>query len=230
LERISRENNIVVNSSSPSVAYKETISTPCFNCEGKFIKQSGGRGQYGHVVIDLEPRKLGSGYKFVNKIKGGSIPKEYIPSINKGIIDSCDKGTILGYPIVDIKVTLKDGSFHEVDSNENAFKISGSLALKEAVRRSKPYILEPIMEVVVETPHIYIGKIIGNLTSKRGNVFSNIDLENFNIIKSYVPLNEMFKYSTPLRSISQGRASYSMRFFKYKKLPENLYEKINKKI
>ncbi|WDI79364.1 elongation factor G [Candidatus Vidania fulgoroideae] len=225
IDRISRENNINIKSSKPRVAYRETIKNKCIK-EGKYIRQSGGRGQYGHVVLSIKPLKRGEGIKFIDRIKGGVIPKEYIPSIKKSIYDTCNRGILLGYPVIDIEVSLLDGSFHEVDSSENAFKIASSIALKEAIKHSNPYILEPIMEVVIETPEKYLGNIIGNISSKRGIIISNKNLLNFCIIKSYIPLNEMFDFSTPLRSLSQGRASYSMKFYIYKKLPNILYEKI----
>ncbi|MGX7589108.1 elongation factor G [Candidatus Vidania fulgoroideorum] len=224
LDRISRENNINIISSSPRVAYRETIKNSCIK-EGKYIKQSGGRGQYGHVILKVQPLKRGSGIKFVNDIKGGVIPKEYIPTIEKSIYDTCNRG-ILGYPVIDIKINLLDGTYHEVDSSENAFKIAASIALKKAIKFSEPYVLEPIMEVIVETPEKYVGNIIGILSSKRGIIVSNKNLINFYSIKSYVPLKEMFNFSTPLRSLSQGRANYNMKFYIYKKLPDILYEKI----
>ncbi|MGX7576979.1 elongation factor G [Candidatus Vidania fulgoroideorum] len=225
LERLEKENNLSIKTTPPSVSYKETIEKNCLKIEGKYIRQSGGRGQYGHVVLGLKPRRLDKGISFVNKIKYGVIPKEYIPYIKKGIIDSCKRGVILGFPVVAVEVTLYDGSFHEVDSNENAFKIASSIAFQDGIRISKPYLLEPIMEVVIETPKKYLGNIVGNLNSRRGIVYSNINKENYSIIKSFIPLNEMFKFSTPLRSLSQGRASYTMKFSYYKKLPIDLYEK-----
>lgn len=225
LERIRRENNMKINSTPPSVSYKESIYKSCVGSEGKYIRQSGGRGQYGHVIINVEPRKNGKKNLFINKIKGGAIPKEYIASVEKGIFEASKKGTIYGFQIVGVKITLCDGSYHEVDSSENAFKIAAAMALKKAIKASQPYVLEPIMEVTIETPKDYIGKIIGNIISKRGEVLNNTD-KGFNVIKALIPLNEMFKYSTILRSLSQGRATYTMKFFKYKKLNENLYEKI----
>ncbi|MGX7582879.1 elongation factor G [Candidatus Vidania fulgoroideorum] len=224
-DRIIREYGVNIESSLPSVSYKERILKKC-KSEGKFIRQSGGRGQYGHVIIKLYPRKLGKGYKFINKIKGGVIPNEYISSINKGISESCYKGGKYGYPIVDLKVILLDGSFHEVDSNENAFKIAGAIALKEAINKIGTSIIEPIMYVNIETPKIYIGNIIGNLVSKRGNIILSEENINFSTIKALVPLNEMFNFSTTLRSVSQGRSNYFMKFSNYKKLPLNLYDKI----
>ncbi|WDR79428.1 elongation factor G [Candidatus Vidania fulgoroideae] len=225
IDRISRENKINIKSSKPRVAYRETIENKCKK-EGKYIRQSGGRGQYGHVILKIKPLKRGEGIKFIDKIKCGVIPKEYIPSIKKSIYETCNRGTLFGYPIIDIEVSLLDGSFHEVDSSENAFKIASSIALKEAIKGSNPYVLEPIMEVVIETPEKYVGNIIGNISSKRGIIISNKNLLNYCIIKSYIPLNEMFDFSTPLRSLSQGRASYSMKFYIYKKFPNIYYEKI----
>ncbi|MGX7588960.1 elongation factor G [Candidatus Vidania fulgoroideorum] len=225
LERILREYKIQIKSSKPRVSYRETIKLECKK-EGKYIKQSGGRGQYGHVIINICPLKRGQGIRFVNKIKGGTIPKEYFSIIEKSVYETCKKGVLMGYPVVDIKITLLDGSYHEVDSSENAFKIAASIALKKALEFSKSYILEPIMKVTIDTPNKYVGDIIGIISSKRGIIISNVDNKGFYIIKSFIPLGEMFNFSTPLRSISQGRASYNMKFFKYKKLPNTLYDKI----
>ncbi|MGX7586124.1 elongation factor G [Candidatus Vidania fulgoroideorum] len=217
LERLRREYKISIYKGKPKVSYRETISSSTKNVEGKYIRQSGGRGNYGHVVLSVFPRKLGKGNKFVNLIKGGSIPKEYIKPIEKSILDTLNKGVLYGYPVVDIEIHLVFGTFHEVDSNENAFKIAASIALKNALKKSHPVILEPIMKVYVNSPKDYIGSIISDLTSKRGIIienYSNSDL--FSIIISYVPMSEMFGYSTKLRTITKGRATYSMEFYKYK--------------
>ncbi|MGX7576557.1 elongation factor G [Candidatus Vidania fulgoroideorum] len=227
IERMLREYGLNVKHSSPRVAYRETIKNPSKE-EGKYIRQSGGRGQYGHVILKVEPVKRGKGILFKDKIKGGAIPKEYIPAIKKSIYETCNSGVLLGYPIIDILITIIDGSYHEVDSNENAFKIAASIALKAAIEKSNPYILEPIMEVNIETPKKYMGEIIGNLFSKRGEIIDNKECKRITIIKSLVPLKEMFNFSTPLRSISQGRATYTMTFLKYKKLPDNIIDSLKK--
>ncbi|MGX7576414.1 elongation factor G [Candidatus Vidania fulgoroideorum] len=217
LERLKREYNILLTKGNPKVSYRETITKCSKSIEGKYIRQSGGRGNYGHVVINVYPRKLGKGNKFVNSIKGGSIPKEYIKPIKKSIIDNLNKGVLYGFPVVDLKVELIFGTYHEVDSNENAFKIAASIALKNALKSSKPVILEPIMKVTVNTPKDYIGNIISDLTSKRGVIISNEDYNaSFSLIISSVPMSEMFGYSTKLRTITKGRAFYNMEFYKYK--------------
>ncbi|MGX7582738.1 elongation factor G [Candidatus Vidania fulgoroideorum] len=218
LERIKREFNINFKKSNPKVSYRETISKHSKNIEGKYVRQSGGRGNYGHVVINIYPRKIGKGNKFVNLIKGGSIPREYIKPVEKSIIDSLNKGVLYGYPVIDVKVELIFGTFHEVDSNENAFKIAASLALKKALTLSSPIILEPIMNVNVTTPKDYIGNIISDLSSKRGIIYGTEENnKNYIDIKSYVPMSEMFGYSTSLRTITKGRATHTMSFHSYKK-------------
>ncbi|XAO72570.1 MAG: elongation factor G [Candidatus Vidania fulgoroideorum] len=226
LERIKRENKIIFNISNPKVSYKETITKISKNIEGKYIKQSGGKGQYGHVVLNVYPRKIGKGYKFINSIKGGTIPKEYIKPINKSIKENLKLGTLLGYEIVDIKVELTYGSFHEVDSNENAFKIAASIAFRKAIKKSIPILLEPIMKVEIKTPKEYIGEIISDISSKRGNIKKNINKGNIYIIKANIPLSELFNYSTNIRSKTKGRASYNMKFNYYKKVPETIINKI----
>ncbi|WP_339045085.1 elongation factor G [Candidatus Zinderia endosymbiont of Aphrophora alni] len=228
IDRMKREFKVEANVGTPQVAYRETIKKICKSIEGKFIKQSGGRGQYGHVFLKLEPQKPGLGFKFINAIKGGTIPKEFIPSVEKGIIDSLNFGVLAGYPVVDVKVTLFFGSFHEVDSNENAFRIAASKAFKEGCRRSNPTILEPIMFVSIETPEEYAGSIIGDLSSRRGIITDMSELINISgkNIFANVPLSEMFGYSTSIRSLSQGRATYSMKFNKYSEAPKNIIEKI----
>jgi elongation factor G len=208
------------------VAYRETCRTKVEQ-EGKFVRQSGGRGQYGHVWITLEPRLPGEGYQFVNEVVGGVIPKEYIPAVDKGIQEQLKNGVLAGYPVVDVKITLFDGSYHDVDSNEMAFKIAGSMAFKEAFMKAKPVILEPIMQVEVETPEDYMGDVIGDLNRRRGIVQGMDDLVGgVKQIRAQVPLSEMFGYSTDLRSATQGRASYSMEFAHYSEAPSNIADAI----
>lgn len=227
IERIRREYNIDLFINKPKVSYRETIKSSVKNVEGKYIRQSGGRGQYGHVVIDLEPNIKGGGYKFVDKIKGGVIPKEYISVINKSILDSLNFGVLGGYKVLDIIVYLVFGSYHEVDSSENAFKIAASLAFKDAMKKANPVLLEPIMSVSIEIPDIYMGSVIGDLSSKRGVLINVLDLPgNFKFLKSEIPLSEMFGYSTLLRSLTQGRGNFSMLFNNYSEVPKNLYDKI----
>jgi elongation factor G len=229
VDRMRREFKVSSNVGSPQVAYRETIKNSV-KSEGKFIRQSGGRGQYGHVYIELEPRLPGEGFEFVNKIVGGTIPKEYISSVEKGILGQLDFGVIAGYPIVDIRATLYDGSYHDVDSSEMAFKVAASMALKSGVKRANPVILEPIMKVEVVMPGQYMGDIIGDLSRRRG-VINSMDDNNGNskTVIAFVPLSEMFGYATNVRSISQGRALFSMEFEKYIEVPSNIAEKIIKK-
>ena len=196
------------------------------HAEGKFVRQSGGRGQYGHAVIDMEPNEEGKGYEFENAIVGGVIPKEYIPSIDKGIQEALESGVIAGYPVVDIKVKLIDGSYHEVDSSEAAFKIAGSMAIKDALKKSDPVLLEPIEEVEVETPEQYMGDVMGNLSSRRGKIEGMEDRRDTKVIRAKVPLGEMFGYATDLRSQTQGRASYTMQFDSYEPVPKNIRDEI----
>jgi elongation factor G len=226
VDRLRREFKVDCNVGKPQVAYRETAGKPVSHVEGKFVRQSGGRGQYGHAVIDVEPNEAGKGYEFVNAIVGGVIPKEYIPSIDKGIQEALESGVIAGYPVVDVKVTLVDGSYHEVDSSEAAFKIAGSMAIKEALRKSNPVLLEPIEAVEVETPADYMGDVMGNLSSRRGNIEGMEDRRNSKVIKAKVPLGEMFGYATDLRSQTQGRASYTMQFAEYKPVPKNVADEI----
>lgn len=230
IDRIKREYNINVKIGKPQVAYRETISKICEKAEGKFIKQSGGRGQYGHVILKLEPLKKGMGFKFVNSIKGGAIPKEFISPIEKGILESLNSGILLGYKVVDIKVNLIYGSYHEVDSSENAFKIAASIAFKKGCLMSKPIVLEPIMYMEVETPEIYAGNVISEISSRRGIILDMQEVSNnlCKLIKIKIPLSETFGYSTSLRSNTQGRANYTMNFLEYSKLPKNILDKIIK--
>jgi elongation factor G len=225
VDRMKREFNVEANIGKPEVSYRETILKKAA-AEGKYIRQTGGRGQYGHVILDVEPNERGAGYKFVNKIVGGIIPKEYIPAVDKGIKEAIETGVIAGYPVCDVIVTLYDGSFHEVDSSEIAFKIAGSMAFKEAFKKASPIILEPIMEVEVVTPDEFMGDIIGNLNARRGKIEGVEKRSNMQIIKAFVPLSDMFGYSTDLRSLSQGRANYTMQFSRYEPLPNNLKEAI----
>ncbi|MEI4220122.1 MAG: elongation factor G [Candidatus Dasytiphilus stammeri] len=226
VDRMYREFNIQANIGKPQVAYRETIRDTIVQ-EGKYIRQSGGRGQYGHVVLKLEPLKSGgSGYEFVSAIVGGVIPKEYIPAVNKGIQEQVKTGVIAGYPVIDVKVTLLDGSYHEVDSSEMAFKIAASLAFKEAFRQAQPLVLEPIMKVEIEMPKEYMGEVIGDLNRRRGIIENMEETFSLHIIRSQVPLSEMFGYATDLRSQTQGRASYSMEFFKYKEAPDQIAKSI----
>jgi elongation factor G len=227
VDRMKREFGVEANVGAPQVAYRETIRKVCEKVEGKFIKQSGGRGQYGHVWLRLEPQEAGKGYEFVDAIKGGSVPREYIPAVQKGIADTLPNGVLAGFPVVDIKATLFDGSYHEVDSNENAFKMAGSIAFKEGMRRASPVLLEPIMSVEVETPEDFMGNVVGDLSSRRGTIQGMDDLAGGGKgVKAEVPLAEMFGYSTTLRSLSQGRATYTMEFKHYSEAPKNVAEAV----
>ncbi len=226
VDRLRREFGVEANVGRPQVAYRETVRNPVTSIEGKFVRQTGGRGQYGHVVINLTPGEAGSGFVFENKIVGGVIPREYIPSVEAGIKDALTTGVIAGYPIIDLAVQLIDGSYHDVDSNEMAFKIAGSMALKEAVRRAKPVLLEPIMDVEVVTPSDYMGDIIGDLSSRRGKVEGMNERAGARVISAFVPLGEMFGYSTTLRSMSQGRAVYTMQFGHYEEVPKSVADEI----
>src|SRR5215210_4282435 len=227
VDRMKREFGVEANVGAPQVAYRETIRKSVDRVEGKFVKQSGGRGQYGHVWIRMEPQAPGKGYEFVDAIKGGAVPREYIPAVQKGINDTLPNGVLAGFPVVDVKVTLIDGSYHEVDSNENAFKMAGSMAFKEGMRRASPTLLEPIMAVEVETPEDFMGNVVGDLNSRRGVIQGMDDMAGGGkAVKAEVPLAEMFGYSTTLRSLSQGRATYSMEFKHYSEAPKNVAEAI----
>ena len=225
VDRMRREFSLDVDVSKPQVAYKETI-TKAVEHEYKYVKQTGGRGQYGHVVIKIEPREAGTGFEFVNKIVGGAIPKEYIPAVQKGVVESMARGILCGYPAVDISVTLLDGSFHDVDSSEMAFKICASIAFQEACKKGAPQLLEPVMDVEVVTPEEFMGDVIGRLNSKRGKIKDLSDRAGAKVVKAEVPLSGMFGYSTDLRSATQGRASYSMEFAKYDSVPAALAEEL----
>ncbi|MDP5238276.1 elongation factor G [Uliginosibacterium sp. 31-16] len=231
VDRMKREFGVEANVGAPQVAYRETIRKVVEDAEGKFVKQSGGRGQYGHVVLKIEPNEPGKGFTFVDAIKGGVVPREFIPAVEKGLIDSIPNGVLAGFPVVDVKCTLHFGSYHDVDSNENAFKMAASMAFKEGCRRASPVILEPMMAVEVETPEDFMGNIMGDLSGRRGIVLGMEDLPGqIKAIKAEVPLAEMFGYSTTMRSLSQGRATYSMEFKHYTEAPKNVADAIiNKK-
>jgi len=228
VDRMKREFKVDANVGKPQVAYRETIRNKV-DQEGKFVRQSGGRGQYGHVWITLEPAELGKGYEFVNGIVGGTVPREYIPAVDKGIKEATQTGVIAGYPVVDVKVTLFDGSYHDVDSNEMAFKIAGSMAFKDAMRAAKPVLLEPIFRVEVVTPEDYYGDIVGDLNRRRGQIVAMEDSISGKVVTAEVPLAEMFQYSTAMRSMSQGRATYTMEFTKYMEVPKNVADAITGK-
>ena len=226
VDRLLREFKVDANVGKPQVAYRETAGHDVEKAEGKFVRQSGGRGQYGHAVIKLEKMEEGFGYEFVNAIVGGVVPKEYIPSIDKGIQEALQTGVIAGFPVLDVKVTLFDGSYHEVDSSEAAFKIAGSMAIKDALKKSDPQLLEPIMSVEVETPEQYMGDVMGNISGRRGNIEGMEDRKNTKLIRAKVPLGEMFGYATDLRSQTQGRASYTMQFDSYEPAPKSIVEEV----
>jgi elongation factor G len=230
VDRMRREFGVEANVGAPQVAYREAIRKSVEQ-EGKFVKQSGGRGQYGHVWIKLEPNETGKGFEFIDSIKGGSVPREFIPAVEKGLLETLPNGVLAGFPVVDVKVTLFDGSYHDVDSNENAFKMAASMAFKDAMRKASPVLLEPMMAVEVETPEDYMGNLMGDLSGRRGIVLGMEDqVGGIKLIKAEVPLAEMFGYSTQLRSLSQGRATYSMEFKHYSEAPKNVTEAIiNKK-
>ena len=225
VDRMKREFSVEANVGKPQVAYRETIRSSVEQ-EGKYVRQSGGRGQYGHVWIKIEPQEAGKGYEFENAIVGGVIPREYIPAVDKGIQEQLQNGVIAGYPVVDVKVTLYDGSYHDVDSNEMAFKIAGSMAFKDGAKRAKPVILEPIMKVEAVTPEDFMGDVMGDLNRRRGILQGIDDSPSGKLIHAEVPLSEMFGYATDLRSMTQGRATYTMEFEKYSEVPANIAEQI----
>ena len=222
VDRLKREFNVDANVGRPQVAYRETISKPAEKIQGKFVRQTGGSGQYGDAVINLLPQEPGAGYEFVDKIVGGKIPKEYIKPIDEGIQEAMGSGVLAGYPVVDVKVELIDGCYHDVDSSERAFKIAGSMAFKEAMKRAKPKLLEPMMAVEVTTPEDYLGDVMGNLNSRRGRIENMSPVGNAQVIKASVPLSEMFGYATDLRSMSQGRADFTMQFDRYEEVPASI--------
>jgi elongation factor G len=227
VDRMKREFKVEANVGKPQVAYRETIRAKV-ESEGKFVRQSGGRGQYGHVWLKLEPNEQGKGYEFINGVVGGSVPREYVPAVDKGIKEACETGVIAGYPVVDVKVTLFDGSYHDVDSNEMAFKIAGSIGFKEGFRRARPVLLEPIMKVEVVTPEDYSGDVIGDLNRRRGQITGMDETPAGKAITADVPLSEMFGYATTVRSMSQGRATFTMEFSKYVEVPPNIADGIIK--
>jgi elongation factor G len=226
VDRMKREFGVEASVGKPQVAYRETIRKTVDSVEGKFIKQSGGRGQYGHVVLKVEPQEPGKGFEFVDAIKGGTVPREFIPAVEKGLKETLPNGVLAGYPVVDVKVTLFYGSYHEVDSNENAFKMAASIGFKEGMRRAHPVLLEPIMAVEVETPENFMGNVIGDLMARRGVLQGQEDVAGTMVIKAQVPLAEMFGYSTAMRSLSQGRATYTMEFKHYAEAPKNVADSI----
>ncbi|MBF2015601.1 MAG: elongation factor G [Rivularia sp. T60_A2020_040] len=226
VDRMLREFKVEANVGAPQVAYRETIRKPVNGIEGKFIRQSGGKGQYGHVVINLEPAEAGSGFEFVSKIVGGSIPKEYVGPAEQGMKETCESGIIAGYPLIDVKATLVDGSYHDVDSSEMAFKIAGSMAMKQAVMKASPVLLEPMMKVEVEVPEDFLGDVIGDLNSRRGQIEGMESEDSLAKVTSKVPLAEMFGYATDIRSKTQGRGTFSMQFSNYEEVPRNVAEAI----
>jgi elongation factor G len=229
VDRMKREFGVEANVGAPQVAYREAIRKST-EVEGKFVKQSGGRGQYGHVWLKMEPNETGKGFEFVDAIKGGSVPREFIPAVQKGLVETLPNGVLAGFPVVDVKVTLFDGSSHDVDSNENAFKMAASMAFKDGMRQASPVLLEPMMAVEVETPEDFMGNVVGDLSSRRGMIQGMDDMPTGKVIKAEVPLAEMFGYSTTLRSLSQGRATYTMEFKHYTEAPKSVAEAvINKK-
>ena len=228
VDRMKREFNVEANVGAPQVAYRETIRKSVEQ-EGKFVRQSGGRGQYGHVWLRIEPKKTGSGYEFVNEIVGGVVPREYIPAVDKGVQEQLKSGVLAGYPVVDVKVSIFDGSYHDVDSNEMAFKIAGSMCFREGARKANPVLLEPIMKVEIVTPEDYMGDVVGDINRRRGMIQGMEDIPSGKAISCEVPLAEMFGYATDLRSATQGRATYTMQFEKYNEAPANIAEAIIKK-
>ncbi|MFM9433053.1 elongation factor G [Janthinobacterium sp. CG_23.3] len=228
VDRMRREFGVEANVGKPQVAYRETLTRAVDEVEGKFIKQSGGRGQYGHVVLKLEPLEAGTGYQFVDAVKGGVVPREFIPAVDKGVQETLKSGVLAGYPVVDVKVTLTFGSYHDVDSNENAFRMAGSIAFKDGMRRAAPVLLEPVMQVEVETPEEFMGNVMGDLTTRRGMVQGVDDIPGGagRIVRALVPLAEMFGYSTTLRSLTQGRATYTMEFKHYAAVPKHVLDQV----
>jgi elongation factor G len=221
-----REFKVEANVGKPQVAFRETIRKKVSNVEGKFVRQSGGKGQYGHVVIDVEPTEAGAGFVFEDKIVGGVIPREFIKPVEAGIREALESGVLAGYPMVDVKATLHFGSYHDVDSSEMAFKIAGSMAIKDAARQAGAVLLEPIMEVEVVTPADFLGDVIGDLSSRRGKIGGMTQRGDAQVVAADVPLAEMFGYSTQLRSMTQGRAVYTMQFDHYEEVPKNIAEQI----
>jgi elongation factor G len=229
VDRMKREFGVEANVGAPQVAYREAIRK-MVEVEGKFVKQSGGKGQFGRVMLKMEPNETGKGFEFIDAIKGGAVPREFIPAVEKGLRETLPNGVLAGFPVVDVKVTLFDGSYHEVDSNENAFKMAASIGFKDGMRKANPVLLEPMMAVEVETPEDYAGTVMGDLSSRRGMVQGMDDMMGGGkVIKAEVPLAEMFGYSTSLRSATQGRATYTMEFKHYSEAPKNVAEAIMSK-
>jgi elongation factor G len=226
VDRMLREFSVDANVGKPQVAYRETIKKSAEKVVGRYIRQSGGRGQYGHVVINIEPTGPGGGYEFIDKISGGVIPKEYIPAVDAGIQEALTNGVLAGYPMVDVRVLLTYGSYHEVDSSEMAFKIAGSMAVKDAARKASPVLLEPVMAVEVVTPEENMGDVIGDLSSRRGKIEGMEQRGSTQVVRGLVPLGEMFGYATDLRSRTQGRATYSMQFSAYYEVPDSIAREI----
>jgi elongation factor G len=230
VDRMKREYNVEVNVGRPQVSYRETIRGSAEG-EGKYVKQSGGRGQYGHAWIRVEPNtdaEKPDEFVFEEAIKGGAVPREYIPAIEKGAREAVDRGVLAGFPLIGVKATVFDGSYHDVDSNEAAFKMAGSMAVQEAIRQAKPVLLEPVMKVEVVTPEEFMGTVVGDLNSKRGQIQEMTDRGNIKVVRAFVPLAEMFGYATNVRSLTQGRASYSMEFAEYQEVPRNVAEQVIK--
>jgi elongation factor G len=225
VDRMLREYKVDANVGRPQVSYRETVKGTATKIEGRFVRQTGGSGQYGIVYIDIEPAP-GEGFDFVNKVKGGSIPTEFIPAIEKGVEEALETGVRAGYPMVDVRVTLTDGKYHDTDSSEIAFKIAGSLALQEAAKRAKPTLLEPVFAVEVVTPEEFMGDVIGDLNRRRGRVNGMEQRGNAQVVNAHVPLSEMFGYATDVRSMTQGRATYTMQFDSYEEVPPNIAEKV----
>ena len=225
VDRMKREFDVEANIGKPQVAYRETIKKDV-ESEGKFVRQSGGKGQYGHVKIRIEPLETGGGFEFVNEIKGGTIPKEFIPAVEKGVKEAMVGGVVAGYEVVDVKVTLYDGSFHDVDSSEMAFKIAGSLAFKDAVKKAGAVVLEPVMKVEVVVPEDFMGTVIGDLNSRRGRIQGTESRGELQGVQTEVPLSEMFGYATDVRSLTEGRATFTMEFSTYSDVPQHIYEKM----
>ena len=231
VDRLMREFSVNANVGQPQVAYRETIRKRVEKVEGRFVRQTGGRGQFGHVYLSVEPAEQGSGYTFESKVVGGSIPREYIPAVNQGVKEALEGGVVAGYPMVDVKVELVDGSYHEVDSSEIAFKIAGSMALKEAVRRASPALLEPVMAVEVVVPKEFVGTVVGDLTSRRGRIGGMESRgATAEVVNAQVPLSQMFGYATSVRSATQGRATFTMQFHSYQEVPNSIAEEIKAKV
>jgi elongation factor G len=225
VDRMLREFSVNANVGKPQVAYRETIKRRAHGT-GRFVRQSGGRGQFGHVELEVEPNEMGKGFEFVNKIVGGAVPREYIPAVEKGIIEALNSGPLAGYPVVDIKAILVDGSYHEVDSSEMAFSIAGSMGIKDGLLKAQPTLLEPIMKVEVVMPEEFMGEILGDLNSRRGQILGMEGRATMQVVRAYVPLGNMFGYATDLRSKTQGRATYSMEFHHYQDVPKSIADEI----